>query len=975
MKKTLMTCFCLALFGMFARAQGWMRTYGGPDTLLTGYSELEPNHGAIAMPAIDGHIMLAGWGQDRNAPGSTSDFFMLKTNEQGEEIWRRFYGDSDHFEYCHTAKALPDGGHVLAGRKQLQGASPGNIADMMILRTNSNGDPVWTKQFNFANRYDEIYDVALTSDGGFACTGRIDNLNSQDSVYILKLNAMGEVEWFKRYLPNISAWGIHFIRCYAILQTPDNGYLIGGRVGINNIIRHLLIRTDSQGNVLWESVFNGNIGDDQINDLIMSQEDDAFIVLGTKERYFGVHNIELFKYNDQGTQIWRREWDLAGWQDGASVIQNEGGYLICGTNWDPQSGIPRASQVSLIQTDANGNTLWQKEIGTGLWEQGRSVFKRADGNLVIGGGAWRVGVEDQAMLILTDPSGNLYHSAIAGQTALDENSDCIETANDPGAKGWVAKITGEETWYAVSDEAGNYQTPVPPGDYSVRIFPPGPYHSACEIEQDAVVAILDTAYANFQVQEIQECPYLEVDISSFLLRRCFDTRYTANYCNRGTMVAGNAYVDITLDADLTLVGSSIPAYLQEQNRYRFLLGNVAEGECGTFNFDVLVACDAVLGQTHCVEAHIYPDSLCLPQDSIWDGSSLALDAYCDGDSIFFIIQNVGQGAMSEPTNFIVVEDQIILLEGFIPTLLPGQIHILSFDATGQTITLQVNQPEGHPGNSTPVISIEGCDGWQSLGIINQFPQNDADAFIDIECQENVDSFDPNDKTASPEGIGISHWVAPNQDIEYRIRFQNTGTAPAINVLIRDFIGSHFDLTTVRPGASSHPYTFGMEPTGQFFFRFDNINLPDTAANFAESQGYVSFRVSQNPDLPDYTLLSNTAGIYFDYNDPVITNTTTHTVHRDPIRAATAVDPEPEKPQARLRIWPSPAPGAVNVLVENAAIKHGELRLYNMMGQLVAKQAISSPLVELQRNGRSAGLYFIEIVAPEGRVASGQVIWR
>ncbi len=970
-----MTCFCLALFGMFARAQGWMRTYGGPDTLLTGYSELEPNHGAIAMPAIDGHIMLAGWGQDRNAPGSTSDFFMLKTNEQGDEIWRRFYGDSDQIEYCYTAKALPDGGYVLAGKKTLPGASPGNIADMMILRTNSNGDPIWTKQFNFANRYDEIYDVALTSDGGFACTGRIDNLNSQDSVYILKLNASGEVEWFNRYIPS-TVNSVYFIRCYAILQTPDNGYVIGGRVATPSIVEYLLIRTDSQGNVLWERVFSENQGEDnQINDLIMSQEGDGFIALGTKERYFGVHNIELYKYNDQGTQIWRREWDLPGWQDGATVIQNEGGYLICGTNWNPQSGIPRASQVSLIQTDANGNTLWQKEIGTGLWEQGRSVFKRADGNLVIGGGAWRVGVEDQAMLILADPSGNLYHSAIAGQTELDENSDCIETANDPGAQDWVAKITGEETWYAISDEAGNYQAPVPLGDYSVRIFPPSPYHYVCEIEQDAVVADLDTVMVNFLGQEIVECPYLEVDLSSFLLRRCSDARYTANYCNRGTMAAENAYVDITLDPDLTLVESSIPAYLQEQNRYRFLLGNVAEGECGTFNFDVLVACDAVLGQTHCVEAHIYPDSLCLPQDSIWNGSSLALDAYCDGDSIFFIIQNVGQGAMNEPTNFIVVEDQIILLEGLIPTLLPGEIHVLSFDATGQTITLQVQQPEGHPGNSTPIISIEGCDGWQSLGIINQFPQDDADAFIDIECQENVDSFDPNDKTASPEGIGISHWLAPNQDIEYRIRFQNTGTAPAIHVLIRDFISPHFDLTTVRPGASSHPYTFGMEPTGEFFFRFANINLPDTAANFEASQGYVSFRVSQHPDLPDYTLLSNTAGIYFDYNDPVITNTVTHTVHRDPIRVATAVEPEPEKPQARLRIWPSPAPGAVNVLVENAAIKQGELRLYNAMGQLVAKQNLSSPLVELQRNGRSAGLYFIEIVTQEGRVASGQVIWR
>lgn len=994
MKKTLITCFCLALFGVFARAQGWIQTYGGPDTVLSGHLQGVLHYGAIAMPAIDGNIMLAGWGRDQSNPGSKADFFLLKTNDQGGELWRRFYGDIEKNDFCYAAKELPDGGYVLAGRTTLTDFTTANRADMVILRTNSSGELIWKKQFNFGNsNYDEIYDVAPTADGGFACAGRIkdaiDNQNgtwspTPDSTYILKLNAAGEMEWFKRYLPDLDSES-SFITGYSIMQTPDNGYLVGGRIIINDEVPYLLFRTDNQGNVLWERVFTFSNSPDalnQVNDVILSQEGNAFICLGSKKKTIfseaynsEVYNIELFKYSNEGTLLWRKEWLLHGAQDGLSVIAKDGGYLICGTSWNPQPGIPQASQVLLIQTDAFGNTVWQKEIGTGLWEQGRSVYKRADGNLVIGGGAWRVGAENQAMLILTDPSGNLYHSAIAGQTALDENSDCIEMANDPGAEGWVAKISGDETWYAITDETGNYQAPVPPGDYAVRIFPPGPYHTACEIEQDAVVDDFDTATVNFLVQETQECPFLEVDISTLGLRRCVSSRYTAHYCNQGTAAAEDVYVDIHLDTALSMIGSSIPANALGQNRFRFLLGAIEEGQCGTFNFDVIVACDAILGQTHCVEAHIYPDSLCLPQDSLWDGSSLALDAYCDGDSIFFIIQNVGQGAMSEPTQFIVVEDQIILLEGLIPALLPGSIHILSFDATGQTITLQIQQTDGHPGNSMPIISVEGCDGWQSLGIINQFPQNDADAFIDIECQENRDSYDPNDKAASPAGIGISHWIAPNQDIEYKIRFQNTGTAPAINVLIRDFIGPHFDLTTVRPGASSHPYTFGMEPTGEFFFRFDNINLPDTAANFEASQGYVSFRLSQNPNLPDYTLLSNTAGIYFDYNDPVITNTVTHTVHRDPIRVATAVEPEPEKPQARLRIWPTPATGVVNVLEENVVLKQGELRLYNAMGQLIAKQNISSPLVELQRNGQPSGLYFIEIVTPDGQMATGRIIWR
>jgi len=61
------------------------------------------------------------------------------------------------------------------------------------------------------------------------------------------------------------------------------------------------------------------------------------------------------------------------------------------------------------------------------------------------------------------------------------------------------------------------------------------------------------------------------------------------------------------------------------NLYSFDLADIDVGKCGSFQIDVYVDCDSTqIGQTHCVEAHIYPDSICTPALPLWDGSSIDL---------------------------------------------------------------------------------------------------------------------------------------------------------------------------------------------------------------------------------------------------------------------------------------------------------------------------------------------------------------
>jgi uncharacterized repeat protein (TIGR01451 family) len=154
------------------------------------------------------------------------------------------------------------------------------------------------------------------------------------------------------------------------------------------------------------------------------------------------------------------------------------------------------------------------------------------------------------------------------------------------------------------------------------------------------------------------------------------------------------------------------------------------------------------------------------------------------------------------------------------------------------------------------------------------PNNDtvpSNNFVDL-SQLVVNSYDPNDKLAEPSGM-----IESGQEIHYTIRFQNTGNAEAYNVAIVDTMDQNLDLMTFQFLGSSHPCIFTMEGSGIANFTFYNIMLPDSGTDMAGSNGYVSFKVKTKTNLTPLTVINNTAGIYFDFNPPIITNTTADTI--------------------------------------------------------------------------------------------------
>lgn len=135
------------------------------------------------------------------------------------------------------------------------------------------------------------------------------------------------------------------------------------------------------------------------------------------------------------------------------------------------------------------------------------------------------------------------------------------------------------------------------------------------------------------------------------------------------------------------------------------------------------------------------------------------------------------------------------------------------------------------------------------------------------------SYDPNEKMVFPYRTAVGNPTPMDNQLSYTINFQNTGNDTAYDVSIYDTIDANMDLNTLEIIGSSDPVTTQYTPSGALRFSFNHIMLPDSTTDEPGSHGFVQYRINPLPNLPDPTVVTNTSYIVFDYNDPIVTNTT------------------------------------------------------------------------------------------------------
>ncbi len=289
--------------------------------------------------------------------------------------------------------------------------------------------------------------------------------------------------------------------------------------------------------------------------------------------------------------------------------------------------------------------------------------------------------------------------------------------------------------------------------------------------------------------------------------------------------------------------------------------------------------------------------------------------------------------------------------GTFPTLLPGQT---------KQLFMNYSVPTNIPMNTTVVFKdtvsyANMMNNWLS----DYSPWNNVRYFMDT----TVESFDPNFKQVNPQGTGPTGIISYSDSVlEYMVHFQNTGTYMAENITVIDTLDNNLNWTTLRPVFESGKCQVNLAQMGTkhvVTFTFANIDLPAQSIDDLRSNGMLTYTVHLNPDLAVGTQIKNHASIYFDYNAPVVTNSTINTIGtQNPnvgVKNVNAVN-------SSFTVYPNPAENTFTAVINSATTGNATLQVTDVTGKtliskIVALQA-GSQKIPVDVTKLAPGTYFV-----------------
>ncbi|MFC6998882.1 IPT/TIG domain-containing protein [Rufibacter roseus] len=742
--------------------------------------------------------------------------------------------------------------------------------------------------------------------------------------FVLKYNTNGQLEWVKAGLgENLISKGSSLafdhsgdvIQVGSISSSGNYGsFNLNSPNGVKNL---LFVKYSPTGEVLQAKSFGGEQGSTEGIDLTLDDEDNVYVA-GTFSGKTAFDKIELntpappvntdtisdafiAKLEPSGKVAWAKSGAFPSNNSRYLTVAylkgriQAGGYITAENN----NPLPRITSY-----DQNGTIIWESNLGQSTPGLVMKILPSSGSvSKVLGyylesftAGEHTVknyGYYDAFCVNLFDASISLHQTFIKGKIFQEESGDCSPNESEKGMEAVVvAAYPGP--FYGISDAQGNYAINVDTGSYIVKpVLPQGNgrkitpicYNAAEGKPVNVTAANGGVNNINFGNQVILS-PYLEVDLSSNRRRRCMENVTTVSYSNDGFAPAANAKVTVQFPAEVAFKSASLPFTRDAKGNYLFEVGTLQPGQRGVISILDSVSCadPDIRGLTVCTKAWITPVNTypVLPE---WSKADITLAAStAEDEQARFLLQNKGEGNMTDSLSFRVYEDQELLLTGKYQ-LASGDSTVLRVPTTGRVIRLEADQPEGHPIKTMASANLEirSRNNGIPAPAMMALPPDDPELEVSESCLPIIDSYDPNDKQVVPVGLTSEFYTPTNTPLRYTVRFQNTGTDVAYRVVVVDTLSVDLDMATFQVGAVSHPYVLSVSGKEKpvLTFTFNNIMLPDSAADQAGSNGFIQFSVRPKADLPEKHLIENLADIFFDYNEPVRTNTIQNRIYDMP----------------------------------------------------------------------------------------------
>ncbi len=730
-----------------------------------------------------------------------------------------------------TVRQTPDGGYIMVGLTESYGAGG---TDIYLIKADKYGDILWTKTYGGTGT-DRIMsamnnNLQITADGGYIIIGATTSFGAGNwDAWLIKTDAYGDTLWTKTFgSPSLDLG-------YVVYQTNDGGYIFTGQTwGFGSYYNNVwLVKTDADGNLEWQK--NYPIYNYEAGQSLQQTADGGYLVTGLT---YGAPYAFLLKTDADGNFEWENNI-IYGCGYSIEKTSDEG-FIICGTT---------GGDSFLTKTDATGNILWTKVITGPGANFAYAIQQLDDGGYIVAGETNGFGGGWDYYVFRTDASGDTLWTQVYGGPG-NEWAKSIQITDDGGyvmlgyttsfgaGEGdfWLLKIKeieypGYITGRVYKDDDDNciYNETIDgllvgnmlkaePGPYYVFTDKQGNYKF--EVEPDEYT--VSPATIPNELFGFQDCQ--------------LDTSYTVTVAS-GSVVTDNDFALGTKDPPVCEGSVSIVSAPFEQGDCLppYTLSSPCPGFLHRYCFTITNTGTQVIGPGSNVQVALDPNMTFSSEVSNTCGTALVGD--------FSDISN----PVWNVTNASVLNNN-------------GKFCTVCFNVN----VLGVPFPFGSPYSTTATFNACG------------------EIYTDTELDYDVCSCDPNDKLVSPKGCGPYGNTGRDENITYNIRFQNIGTGPAHNVVIRDTIDFDFDIFTLNILNTSHTITgLQINPGNEIVFSFEGIELPDSLSDPQGSKGFIVMELMPLSNLPNGTELTNRAAIYFDNNPPVITNTTLNTIRDYP----------------------------------------------------------------------------------------------
>jgi hypothetical protein len=320
-----------------------LRTDSSGDTVWTKTFGPHGSGSAVGSSVVqtrDGGCVVAGWGE--RYLNSEGDLLLIKTDAGGDTVWTRQL-DMPGSQGGACIQQTSDDGYIIVGTTAAQQS---DNRDIWLVKTDENGDTSWTRTFGGSEQQDG-HSVQQTGDGGYIVLGTTWSRSGMRSwVMLTKTDAEGHELWTHTYGGDHRDWAT------SVRQTSDGGYILTGNTEAASLLGGaLLLKTDADGNLIWQKMLGGTGG--WLGKSVEPTSDGGYIIAGYAFSYVDDHtDAWLVKTDAVGDVIWDAGFGRVSYSDGVAALEAPGGgYLLAGSTCPDSTDV---SDVWVIKTGAEG---------------------------------------------------------------------------------------------------------------------------------------------------------------------------------------------------------------------------------------------------------------------------------------------------------------------------------------------------------------------------------------------------------------------------------------------------------------------------------------------------------------------------------------------------------------------------------------------------------------------------------------------